>query len=130
MTWKAEADRHLSLDHLLPGLAASATLYRALRDSQTDIGSFNSNFAKGKRPRGIELRSTPVWMSISMFTSPSALESRMRRFSQLGSFIAEMRLEAGKGFAIAQTGAPGHVSVWGDPAMLDAAVIEVYPLDQ
>lgn len=129
MTWKAEADRYLSLDHLLPGLAASVTLYRALRRSQADAGSFDSNFAKGKRPRGLELRSTPIWMAVSMFTSPAAVESRMRRFPQMGSFVAEMRLEAGKGFAIAQTGAPGHVSVWGEPAMLDAALREVYPLD-
>ena len=53
----------------------------------------------------------------------------MRRFQKMGSFVAELSLEAGNGFAIAQTGAPGHVSVWEDPAMLDAAVRAVYPLD-
>jgi hypothetical protein len=48
-----------------------------------------------------------------------------RRPDRIGTHIATIPLEPGHGVCIADTGGPGHWSVWGVPSQLVAFVADV-----
>lgn len=126
--WKAIGNSALRVEHILPELVESITLFRGVSGPAPSVLDFVSNHSAGRPSRGIEQRSTPVWMAVSMFDSPEILASKIRRFPKIGTHVAEIVLESGLGFAVARTGATGHVSVWGNPAALDLATRDVYPV--
>jgi hypothetical protein len=48
-----------------------------------------------------------------------------------GHYIARVTLIAGSGFAYEDLGRPGgHITIWGDPALLARAVVEIAPAER
>lgn len=47
------------------------------------------------------------------------------RFPAIGGHLARLRLTAGRGLNFADTGLPGHVRIWGDPAVLAGCVVDI-----
>jgi hypothetical protein len=91
--------------------------------------AFRSNYEQGKPPRGVESRLAVVQMGISMYMRPAQAEKTARRWPKIGNHIAEMSLTSGEGFAYAPTGPPGHITVWGRPLQLRAAIVDIYPVN-
>jgi len=127
MAWTPARGRQvLEVVHLLEN---EMTVFRVVDTSRRGDDNFRSAYELGAPPpRRIQLVSTPIWMALSTLTTLDMARSRARAFPVLGNKIAEMHLQAGLGFALAETIEEGHVSVWGDPVKLRASVVDVYPL--
>jgi hypothetical protein len=61
-------------------------------------------------------------MAVSMFETAELCWALIDRTKGIGDHVAELRLVPGRGVCAATTGGPLHWSVWGDPAVLHAAV--------
>jgi hypothetical protein len=91
-----------------PPLGRREKMYPELRDGMSTFGSLNA--ARG------------VWQSIR-----EAAESRGQAI-KAGHFVAEVLLTAGQGFDVEDLGEPDeHLTIWGAPDRLAAAVQAVYP---
>jgi hypothetical protein len=100
-------------------------LYRATwaDHNPAQLDSFRSHYELQRPPRGREVRAAVIHMAVSMFETAEpcwALIDRTR--GRIGDHVAELRLVPGRGVCAAKTGGPLHWSVWGDPAVLQAAV--------
>jgi hypothetical protein len=104
------------------------TLYRVCR-GDAGLASFVSSFARHRPPRGWESRNVLIQMGLSTFQRRDRAEAVARRFPIIGDHVARLVLEQGWGFAYAHTGPRGHVTVWGRPLQLLAAVIETTPIE-
>jgi hypothetical protein len=117
------------------GVSSGETLdlFRIVKTDQQDdalAASFTSSFALDRPPRGWEQRSVVIQMGLSMFERTSQAASTARRFPIIGSFVARVRLTPNLGFGTADTGPPGHVTVWGRPLQLVAAVVDISSVDE
>jgi hypothetical protein len=72
----------------------------------------------------LERRNVLIQMGLSTFVRPAQAEAIAQRFPTVGDQVARLVLRHGFGFAYAHTGARGHVTVWGRPLQLVAAVVE------
>jgi len=93
------------------------------------LESLRSNYERDRPPRGWEQRNVVIQMGISMFVRRTQAEGTARRFPVIGDHIAQIRLEQGFGFALARTGPPGHLTVWGRPLQLLGAIVDISPID-
>lgn len=93
------------------------------------LDSFRSNYEQGKPPRHIEGRLAVVQMGLSMYLEGRQAGRTARRWPLIGTHVAEMQLDPGQGFSYAATGPPGHITVWGRPLQLQAAVVDIYPVE-
>lgn len=100
-------------------------LYRATWAEQepAQLDSFRSHYELRRSPRGPEMRAAVIHMAVSMFETAEPCWALIDRTSgRIGDHVAEVRLEPGRGICAAKTGGPLHWSVWGDPAVLQAAI--------
>lgn len=67
-------------------------------------------------------------MALSMYRSQDQARKTARQWPKIGQYVAELELVSGKGFNIADTGHPGHVSVWGDPLELRECIVDIVPV--
>jgi hypothetical protein len=84
-----------------------------------------SNYELGQEPRRVERSSTVIHMGISTYLGEGAARGTAQRFPKLGDFVARLDLTSGRGFNFAQTGHPGHLTVWGDPFKLHDVIGDI-----
>lgn len=127
MAWTPADGEELRVYHLLTG---EAIVYRVVRtEREDDLDNFRSAYQLGSPPpRRVQKQSAPIWMALSALRTLQAAEARALQFPKLGDHVATLDLQAGQGFAVAETIEPGHLSVWGDPFKLRAAVVDLYPV--
>jgi hypothetical protein len=107
-------------------------VFRIVRTDESDdpvlLNSFRSNYELGGEPRRVERSSTVIHMGISVYTDGDVARETAERFPKLGDFIARLDLQPGHGFNYSPTGHPLHLTMWGDPVKLAAAVADIYPV--
>lgn len=112
---------------------AEVELFRIVRTDDRETtqfaDSFRSHYELGAPPRRAERRSTVVHMGLSTYRSGSQAAGTARRFPAIGTHVARLRLHGGRGVNLADTGHPGHVTIWGDPLTLASCVVEISPVD-
>jgi hypothetical protein len=94
-------------------------------ENRAQLDSFRSHYKLRRPPRGPEARAAVIHMAVSMFEAPEPcwpLIDRTR--GRIGDRVAALRLIPGRGVCVAKTGGPLHWSVWGDPAVLQAAIAD------
>jgi hypothetical protein len=65
-------------------------------------------------------------MAVSMFEDPDVVVMQARRRpDRVGTHIARIEMQPGHGVCVADTGGPGHWSIWGIPAQLADFVANV-----
>lgn len=96
--------------------------------------SFRSRSALGHPPRAwTQEGSNPeIGDGISAYracedAAATARKAR-RRGRDIGEYVAEMHLQEGQGIEIAEWGAHGHLTIWGDPLMLVLQVVDIVPV--
>lgn len=130
MVWNAQV-AVLEVLHLLAADAEPRRVFRIVKSDPPTLDDFASAYVLGRpKARGIQLRSTAVQMALSVMQTLDQAASRAIQFPQIGGHVAELDLRGGEGFAIASTVEPGHLSLWGTAVKLDAAVVDVYPVEQ
>ena len=68
-------------------------------------------------------------MAVSMFEDPeNLLRLARRRPDRIGTHLAHIELRPGGGICLADTGSPGHWSVWGIPDVLADCITDVMPV--
>lgn len=97
----------------------------ATRGAPGVLDSLRSNYERDAPPRGVEHESALIHFGLSMFVSFDAAADRSRRWPALGTHIALVRLEPGRGFHVAETGARVHRTVWGRPLQLLDCVVDI-----
>ena len=100
-------------------------LYRATwaEHDPAQFDSFRSHYELQRSPRGPEIRAAVIHMAVSMFETAEPCWALIDRTKgRIGEKVAELRLVPGHGACAAKTGGPLHWSVWGDPAVLQAAI--------
>lgn len=105
------------------------TLYRGAfgRDQATLIHALASNYEAGRSPHPADLRATVLHMAISGFEHPDVLLRLARkRPDRVGTHIVTLELQSDHGICVADTGSPGHWSIWGTPAQLLDLVADVH----
>ena len=88
--------------------------------------AMRSNYETGRSAHPADLRATVLHMAVSMFEDAEVL-SRLarRRPDRVGTHLARVELQPGRGICLADTGSRGHWSIWGLPDQLAACVVEV-----
>ena len=108
-------------------------LYRVTKSDDPSeeefLDSLRSHYEIGWHPRGAP-RPAVLHMGLSMFRTPEKARGTAWKWPVMGEFVAELELTSGNGFNLADTGAPGHVTVWGDPMWLRDAVVDILPVEE
>jgi hypothetical protein len=65
---------------------------------------------------------------ISAFLTFEAAAETAQKFPRLGRFVASVRLVSGEGVTVAEWGARGHLTVFGDAVTLSQAVVDIVPV--
>lgn len=93
---------------------------------------FHSNFALDSPPHPSARFATVIYMAVSMWdeTGLEELESLAAINPQAGRFVAQVDLKPKHkskptGICVADTGAPGHWSVWGTPTKLGRCLADI-----
>jgi hypothetical protein len=105
------------------------TLHRACfgADSLSVLAGLRSNFENRRDPpHPADLHATILHMAVSMFEKADTIERLARRHpARIGTHLMSLTLQPGHGVCVADTSGPGHWSVWGVPAQLQAFVTGV-----
>jgi hypothetical protein len=108
-------------------------LFRIVKASsaseEATIDSLRSHYELGMIPRTATVRPAVLNMALSMYRNQELARKAARQWPRIGRYIAELELVSGKGFNIADTGHPGHVSVWGDPLELLERIVDIVPVE-
>jgi hypothetical protein len=72
-----------------------------------------------------------LWEGISVFDSLGAARTKARRYPDLGKFVAVLQVPPGENISVAQTGRrrEGHHTIWAEPGILLACVVDVVPVE-
>jgi hypothetical protein len=92
------------------------------------LNSLRSHYELGEEPRRVERNSTAIHMGISVYMRAHMAHETAARFPKLGDYVARLELRAGLGVNLAQTGNPGHLTMWADPVKLTATVADIEPV--
>jgi hypothetical protein len=96
--------------------------FRIVRSARPHSRHFWSDSDAGKQPgRGPTL----LYLGLSVFLTPDVARERAQRWPVLGAWIARMDLASERGFWFAHTFSDDHITLWGLPDDLAAAVIAV-----
>lgn len=103
------------------------------------IGDFLSDRSRGKKPLGRAERIPELLDGMSVFRSLATarrrwedIEARVRRKNpdgtiKIGEYVARLVLEPDGDFLVEDLGdADGHMTIWGNPKKLMAAVVEIH----
>jgi hypothetical protein len=98
------------------------TVYRIVRSENVEdpvfVNSLRSHYEMKAEPRHVEKRAASLHMGLSVFLTLERAIETARKWPAIGSFVARLDLSAGHGFNFADTGAPGHLTLWADPVKL------------
>ncbi len=110
-------------------LQEQRTLYRACFGSARRdlLHAVSSNYEIDRQPpHPADLRATALHMAVSGFEDAQSLTRlASRRPDRIGTHIATLQLEPGKGVCLADTGGAGHWSIRGIPAQPADFVVDV-----
>lgn len=109
------------------GVPAARLFYRIAKTDPPTVVDFLSNKALGRRRRRNE--SEDEWAGLSLYDTEEGARVTARRYPQIGSFLAVVRVTEGTPFRIAQTFHAGHYTLWGEPEDFLRAVIAVVPIE-
>lgn len=84
-----------------------------------------SHYERGAPPRGYERRLAAIHMGLSVFSTRAAAAAMALKWPKIGMFVAELGLEPGNGLCLADTGQPGHWTLWGRPLQLLSAIADI-----
>lgn len=105
------------------------TLYRGCfgTDRASRIHALSSNYEIDRRPpHPADLHATVLHMATSGFEHRDRIAHMARRRpDRIGTHIATLELQPGHGVCVADTGGPGHWSVWGIPTTLATFVTAI-----
>ncbi len=102
------------------------TLHRGCFGERHVLEALQSNFQGGRSPHPEDLRATVLHMAVSMFESFDVVHRLCaRRPDRIGTHVLSVELQPGHGLCIADTGGPGHWSIWGVPTTLERFVFDV-----
>ena len=93
-------------------------LLRLVHSRLTTEDDWRSHYELGEKPRKSEVVSALDHMGLSLWESPEPLRALAGRYPQLGTFIVEVEVRGDLGIWLAETGPPGHFTLWGRPADL------------
>jgi hypothetical protein len=89
------------------------------------LNSLRSHFALSEEPRKVERNSTVVHMGISVYLDVELARGTAQQWPKIGDHIARVRLTDGRGFNLADTAQPGHLTLWADPFKLLEAITDI-----
>ena len=89
---------------------------------------FQSNAARSRAPRGVELTQPELWTGLSVFDTEARARARAQQFPQLGTYIAALRITSVDPVTVKQTLGSGHYTIWGRPEIILALVSNVVPV--
>lgn len=64
-------------------------------------------------------------MGLSVFSTQAAARAMALKWPMIGTFVAELDLEPEQGFCLADTGQPGHWTLWGRPLQLLSSIADI-----
>lgn len=104
------------------------TVYRVVRSGNKEdpvlVNSLRSHYELGHEPPG-PVRPAALSMGLSTYLAIDSARDTATKWPQIGSYVAKLALKEGKGFNWAMTIHPQHITVWGDPVKLAAAVVDI-----
>lgn len=104
------------------------TVFRGC-DGAAVVDAMRSNYETGRPAHPADLRATVLHMAVSMFEDAEPLlRLARRRPDRIGTHLARVELQPGRGICLADTGSRGHWSVWGIPDELASCVVDVVPV--
>jgi hypothetical protein len=108
-------------------LDVARSVFRIVRSDtySSVLDSMCSNHERGRLPREVDVSWPVVQMGVSAFLSHEAARQVALKFPKLGGYLAELALAPGRGFNVAETGQPLHLTVWADPVKLRDAIVDV-----
>lgn len=114
-------------DLLVVPLREVTTVHRIVRGRSVSatLSSLRSHYERDLPPRGYERRLAVIHMGLSVFSSQDAARAMALQWPKIGRFLAEMRLAPGNGFCLADTGRPGHSTLWGRPLQLCDSIVDI-----
>lgn len=120
----------ISLRNLVVAPVSKTTvMYRIVRGADRGapavLDSLRSHYERGAPPRGYERRLAVIHMGLSTFSTQEAAQAMALRWPTIGTFVAELRLEPEHGFCLADTGQPGHWTLWGRPLQLLGSIVDI-----
>ena len=111
------------------------TVFRIVRAADPEapefVDSFRSHAELGLPPR----RRSPaeeyplIHEGISVFESREAAIETARRFSRIGSYVAELRVTRQSGVRYLRWGARGHLTLWGEALKLAETAVDTMPVE-
>lgn len=93
--------------------------------------SFRSQYEEGLAPRYRQTQHTATHMAVSFWRNEETCRVLAKRFPKHGSHIARVNLTSGYGFDYLDPSLetdPQHLTIWGLPERLAAAVVAIVPV--
>ncbi len=116
-------------DLLVAPVREATAVYRIVRGADRSapavLDSLRSHYERGAPPRGYERRLAAIHMGLSVFSTPAAAKAMALKWPVIGMFVAELDLKPGNGFCLADTGQPGHWTLWGRPLQLLGSIADI-----
>jgi hypothetical protein len=116
-------------DLLVVPVRESTAVYRIVRGADHSapavLDSLRSHYERGAPPRGYERRLAVIHMGLSVFSTRAAAGAMALKWPMIGMFVAELDLEPGNGICLADTGQPGHWTLWGRPLQLLGSIADI-----
>ena len=107
-----------------------ATFYRIVQTNPPTVVDFLSGFDRGEQPPRRDPEAVRLWDGISVYATAPQARRTARKFSRLGSCLAQLDIPDDAPLRIERTRHHrGHHTIWGDPAYLLGCVAAVVPIE-
>jgi len=103
--------------------------FRIVASNPPTLDDFVSNEAQGRQLRNPSPNAARRWAGLSVFVTEEQARRMARLRRRLGRFIAAIEISESEQIRWEHTtGAPGHHTLWGEPAELARRVRSVVPV--